>query len=537
VTLSISIRIAARPRPAKLHFAAVATFAYLFAASAHGQEDPGGTPAEAAGDADASSEAPTQSGDATVADEPAGDTGTETEGDDSGAVVSSGGGLFESGASATTPEAGAEAPSAVSFDLGGYTRGDVFVGVIPGTGEVGINAAYGELSLQANAKAGSWGSAFADFRMRYGQQLSQNDLFLDLRESYVNAYLGPLDIRLGKQIIVWGRADAFNPTSNITPVDFRIRSPIEDDRRMGNVGARVFLNLLPVRIEAVWMPLYSPTIYPDVALDPVVTMTDPNYPSLSIKKGLGAGRVHLELPSFEASVSYLFGEALLPGFALAGITANTDDPATPEIEPGEIRVTRTSYNHHVIGADFSTAIGDLFGLRGETAFRSPVDQANRPWAAKPDLQWVLGVDREFGDVMLIVQYLGRYTFNWTAPYPESDIPPSAICCTTYEEALPRAQQGVANSNQMIFSQLHQLQSLASVRVEWKTMHDKLSLSALGVLNFNTQEWALMPKVAYQITEGLTAYAGGEIFVGPDGTLFGMIDESLTAGYTELRLTF
>ena len=55
---------------------------------------------------------------------------------------------------------------------------------------------------------------------------------------------------------MWGRADALNPTSNLTPVDFRIRSPLEDDIRIGNVGARGFLRFSPVRLEGVWMPVY-----------------------------------------------------------------------------------------------------------------------------------------------------------------------------------------------------------------------------------------------------------------------------------------
>ena len=80
------------------------------------------------------------------------------------------------------------------------------------------------------------------------------------------AYLGPVDLRLGQQIIVWGRADALNPTNNLTPVDFRIRSPIEDDIRLGNVGARAFLRLSPVRLEGVWMPVYLPTELPTVGL-------------------------------------------------------------------------------------------------------------------------------------------------------------------------------------------------------------------------------------------------------------------------------
>src|SRR5690606_34352073 len=186
--------------------------------------------------------------------------------------------------------------------------------------------------------------------------------------------------------------------SNLSPLDFRIRSPMEDDRRVGNVGARVFLNLSPVRIEGVWQPLYQPTMYPDFDLgEPYLYFTEPSYPSLSVRSGTYAGRVHLELPAFEGSVSYLYGNAPLPGFAMNTLIAPGDIEGTPEIEPGALYVTRTSYTQHVIGADFSTAIGDLFGVRGEAAVRLPVDQANRPWAAKPDVQWVVGIDREFGD--------------------------------------------------------------------------------------------------------------------------------------------
>jgi hypothetical protein len=90
----------------------------------------------------------------------------------------------------------------------------------------------------------------------------QQDATVDVREAYVNAYLGPLDLRLGKQIIVWGRADLLNPTSNLTPVDFHSRSPIEDDRRIGNLGARAFLRFSPVRLEGAWLPTYAATQMP-----------------------------------------------------------------------------------------------------------------------------------------------------------------------------------------------------------------------------------------------------------------------------------
>jgi hypothetical protein len=92
-------------------------------------------------------------------------------------------------------------------------------------------------------------------------------------------------------------------------------------------------------------------------------------------------------------------------------------------------------------------------------------------------------------------------------------------------------------NQILFSQLHRTQNMASVRLEWLTLHETLSLSALGFANFSTQEWLLFPKIGYNITDNLSATVGAEIYQGPDDTLFGVIKSELSAGYAELRMAF
>src|SRR6476620_6028995 len=192
-----------------------------------------------------------------------------------------GGGLFEqSQATAAATATTAAAPTATPpFTLNGYARGDVFIGKTPDQSAGEMKANYGELSLQLHTAKSSFGDGFADARIRYGLQGDQTATIVDLREAYVNAYLGPFDLRLGKQIIVWGRADALNPTNNITPVDFRIRSPLEDDIRLGNVGARAFLRLGIARLEGVWMPTYLATELPPVGLPPLVSFGAPTFPS------------------------------------------------------------------------------------------------------------------------------------------------------------------------------------------------------------------------------------------------------------------
>ena len=306
---------------------------------------------------------------------PAADAGAPAPG-----AADTGGGLFEQSQAAAAPttapsDLAVVAAKAPPFTLNGYARGDVFVGKTPDVNAAEMKANYGELSLQLRTAKSVWGDGFADARIRYGLQGNQQGTFVDLREAYANAYIGPFDLRLGKQIIVWGRADALNPTNNLTPVDFRIRSPLEDDIRLGNVGARAFLRLGVARLEGVWMPTYLATELPPVGLPPLVSFGPATFPSADIRNGLVAGRAHLELAAFDASISYLRGYAPLPGLTLATVTFDM-------VNPG-ITVSRTAYDQQVIGLDFSTALGEVATLRGEAAYRRPFDTRTGPTRRAP----------------------------------------------------------------------------------------------------------------------------------------------------------
>jgi hypothetical protein len=525
-----------RARPLRLSCTASVAAAALFVAlEAHANQLPADAPpATAPLDANPAVRAEPAEPSVSGTPEEAGATTTELPGtDETTASGESSGGLFEQSLADSGADDAGGGVAAPSYDLGGYVRGDLFVGKVPGFSQGIVKAGYGELALKLRAKKEPYGDAFAEARFRYGLEGEERRLLVDLREAYVNAYAGPFDLRIGQQIIIWGRADAFNPTNNVTPFDLRVRSPVEDDRRVGNVGARLFLNLSPVRLEGVWMPIYVPSELPPVVVPEFVTFADPKFPPPELESSLKAGRIHLELPSFEASVSYLSGYAPLPGFSLVSFTAGTD---------AEIRVARTAYNHQVVGADFSTAIGDVLAIRAEAAYRHPAHYETRVYAPRPDLHYVLGLDRTFGDVSVIVQYAGRYTFDWERQQSSLDAsqltrlrPPLGAFI---EEAVTEQLNGaLAARNQMVFSQLERVQHLASARLEWLALHDTLSVSALAVLNFTTEEWLLYPKLGYQLTDGMSATLGGEIYGGPSGTLFGLISEQMSAAYTELRISF
>jgi len=433
------------------------------------------------------------------------------------------------------------------FDLSGYVRGDAYVGKTEGAPAPEMKAGYGEASLKLRAGKSKFGDGFAELRMRTGYENQEMGAKFDLREAYVNGYFGPVDIRLGHQIIVWGRADGINPTNVLTPVDMRIRSPIEDDRRLANFGLRTFLNFSPVRIEGVWLPFFQPSYWPRFELEDDVVLGQPRFPKPKLIHGLGAGRLHLEFSKFEMSASYVNGFAPLPGLIYGGskLIERIDEDHEKQ-NSIEIDIVQKAYRHQVAGFDFSTAVGSLFGLRGEVAYRRPFAYQERLEAPNPDLQYVLGIDREFGPVSVIAQYVGRYVFDWEEErepderpdypfHPNELLPPLG---DGFIDKLGEAIEPLLRArNQIIQSQIRPIQHSVSLRAEWFTLHDTLSLSALGLFNISTFEWVAYPKLSYRINDGMLLSAGAELYFGPDGTLIGLIDETLTAGYVELRYSF
>ncbi len=514
---------------------------------------------------DAQSDEATSDGDTSGSDAAEGDTSdsdtSDSDGEDGGSGVEvtmdSGESLFESAVAGEGDYAESDGGSiSQAYSLNGYARSDVYVGKVPGYDRSEIQAAYGELALKLDIHQQDYGSGFAELRLRSGLESGERDLIVDLREAYVNGYFGDLEVRLGKQIVVWGRADAFNPTNNITPVDLTIRSPVEDDRRVGNVGLRAYYNLLPVRLEGVWMPLYVPVEIPDVALPQYVRFTDPNYPAADMADGIFAGRVHFLFSAFEASVSYLHGYAPMPGLALQSYVVGNGALETPADmgeaitalqsyvvgNEAEARIARTAYNHDVIGMDFSTTVGS-FGLRAEAAYRKPLHYQERVYAPRPDVQFVGGVDRQFGNLSVIAQYAGRYVLDWQKDEPgtlgsdalDNFQPPVTPALDA------RVREGaaleLASRNQTLFQQSAELQHMVSLRLEYMAMHDTLSLSALGLMNVTTQEWLAYPKISYKFSDSMSGAIGGEIYFGPEGTLLDLIEDELSAGYAELRFSF
>ena len=428
------------------------------------------------------------------------------------------------------------APAKLSAELNGSVRGVLYGGQIPDTRIAEIKSGYGEAALELRVRSGALGDGFAEVRVRHGLDGDQVASALDLREAHVNLYLGPLDLRLGHQIIAWGRADGFNPTDNLTPRDMRIRSPVEDDRRLASFALRTWLDVDAARIEAVWVPFYRPAHFPQFSLPGPITLAGGDFPDPDLENGTAAVRLNLETSGFDGSLSYLVGYAPFPGIRATQISMG------PGGSPA-LSVEFAAFRHEVIGLDFSTTVSDWFGLRGEAAYRRPVDAGSVPEIPLEDLQYILGVDRElFGEVTIIAQYIGRYVVDHTeiassglisggSPQPAMGPPPSPAQL----EAM--VDNELTLKNRMVHGQLDQIQHAAFLRLQWNALQDTLTTEVSGMYRFNTEEWFVRPQIRYAINDSIGITVGAEIYGGPDDTMFGLIDETQSAGYAELRASF
>jgi len=78
-------------------------------------------------------------------------------------------------------------------------------------------------------------------------------------EDFLDIYFTDFDLRLGKQIITWGKADVSNPTDNINPTDY---SNLVDDETIGVVAANLNYYWNDWNLQVVGVPGFTPTRLP-----------------------------------------------------------------------------------------------------------------------------------------------------------------------------------------------------------------------------------------------------------------------------------
>ena len=439
-------------------------------------------------------------------------------------------GLFES--SVTTSET-----KPLPFELSGYGRGVAYLGEYSMPSSSEIKSAFGEASLRINAFSGDLGRLYSDLRFRSGFEYNNRINEFQVREAYGDVYLGNFELRAGQAIIAWGRTDAANPTNNLTPQDYFVRSPEPDDMRLGNFLLRGRYSILPqLRLEAVWVPVYKYSTYrfdlfemPDL-----IVFSESPLPAATINNGSIAAKIDFLFNRFDGSLSWFNGFDPMPGIQAGEI------PGSPS---GEmiIDMYARAFRQQTLGLDFSFGLGS-FGVRGEAAFRDPAPEyREQVFAPQRDLRYVLETDRSFGDFNLMLMYMGQYVFDFTDIPVQGGIPD--IDPMQFQDPALLAmlgammEQEVAGFNRIIFDQTNEITYTLGLRPSLTMFHGVSKIEVFGMYNFSTDEWGLFPRLTWDVTDNIKLSFGGQYFKGAVNTRYDLIAPVFNSGFFELKYSF
>jgi hypothetical protein len=202
---------------------------------------------------------------------------------------------------------------------------------------------------------------------------------LEIREAYAEVrgfVFDNLDLKVGRQRIVWGTADQFNPTDNLNPYD--LEDVFDFGRRRGIEALNLNWHFNHVfSLQAVYIPFFRPANLPlgvfselfnaSVELPAGMVLYDYSDKLFMPRHNLAEGAtLGLRFKGFalntDFSLSYIYGRDGLPQPVRSTLT-NMDEGV-------DIYSEMLFPRHHIIGADLAGSIGS-FGVWAEAAVFIP----------------------------------------------------------------------------------------------------------------------------------------------------------------------
>ncbi|MFQ6615814.1 MAG: hypothetical protein ACE5HZ_03460 [Fidelibacterota bacterium] len=254
----------------------------------------------------------------------------------------------------------------------------------------------------------AWGSLEVRTRIAWETRwsVSPRRSQLDIREAYLSWYPAFGELRLGKQIQVWGTVDGNNPTDNLSAYDYYYLFFPGTDRKIGSLSLSVTVYTGDWKVEGVLVPDNEPNRLP---------FNEPDFPiSLPPRPGKGSWGEMSDSVEYgiRASRSFRVGDVSLSYFRgrdrIFGVVGGVFPWAGMRIIP-KFGYRRTE----VLGTDWVVFMGRLT-LRGEGGyFRTANDYDARQFFVKFDtdatyIQYVIQLEVPGPwDINLMGQFIGQ----------------------------------------------------------------------------------------------------------------------------------
>ena len=398
--------------------------------------------------------------------------------------------------------------SAQNVDISGYARN--YTGVIFDSGDFSIL----QNTLNLNFEKRGSKVAFKANPMLYSY--NTDSLKFNMREIYLDLYFDNFDIRIGKQQVVWGKADGVFITDIVSPLNLsEFLLPDFNEIRTGVIASKLDYYIGNSTIEAIWVPQFTPTVRPDVNS---IWYFQPEFPAptifdwskSTIKPSLKNSELFLKWSAMTSKVDF----ELMGGYTWDdnptmhvqkqfGMDSTTTPPSP--ILKGLI-ITPEHHRLTVIGGSFSTEIKGVI-FRGEGAyynrkyFQTTDPLAEDALIQKDYLNYVAGIDFSLGSVKLSTQFIQKYILDYNDMMSEREFKNTATFMARYD-----------------------------------MMRETLHLELFSYIGLSDEDALIRPKITYDFDDSFSILLGGNIFVGESDGQFGQYQDNSMI-YTKIKFNF
>ena len=388
--------------------------------------------------------------------------------------------------------------NAQSLNMSGYARNytgilltdSVEYAIIQNTFNLSIEHSKDKIAFKANP---------------FIYQYPNKEIEIGLRELYMDIYFNTVDLRIGKQQIIWGKADGVFITDIISPKnlsEFLLRD--FDEIRMGITSLKADYCFGNNTFEFVWAPCFTPTKMPDKKSIWFPQMGFPVQPTFNesetIKGSLKNSDVFAKYSAMTSSIDF----EIMAGYAW------NDDPTmhiTKTIDSLGLHITVNPKYHRLTigGGSFSTTLGPIV-LRGEGAyyagkyFNTANPLAQDALVEKNYLHYLIGLDYTLWEIKLSTQFIQQAILD-------------------YEDDINQDEY----NNTLTFLARRDL------------LRETLTLELFSYIGINNEDALIRPRIAYDLTDGFEIQIGANVFTGTTGT-FGQYNNNDMA-YAKIKYSF
>ncbi len=393
-----------------------------------------------------------------------------------------------------------------NVDINGYVRNYTGVQynngdfqILQNTLNLNFDAMGDRVAFKANPMIYSYGIDSLNFR---------------LREIYLDLYFNSFDIRVGKQQIVWGKADGVFITDIVSPLNLtEFLLPDFDEIRIGVYAAKIDYYFGNSTIELILKPIYAGNKLPRPGS---IWYKPPELPAPATFD-YSKDKINASLDNSEVYLKYSMTSSFIDFDLMAAYTWDatpnmyiekefTVDTTTGSPVLSGLLITPEINRLTIAGGSFTSTIKS-FVIRGEAAYyNGKYFQTSDPMAAgalsqNDYLHYVVGLDYGIGHLKLSTQFIQKYIMD-------------------YNDFIDEEEFG----NTMTF--------LARYDAVRETLH----LELFSYIGLNYGDALIRPKVTYDFSDSFSLLLGSNIFVGDERGMFGRYDDN-SAIYFKIKYNF